>query len=104
MDILSFRGSLQGEDKARWNVIIDGLIKPTCDGAALEGARDVRVRQAVDERRIQCLGQADRCRIMSLHATRPLRSGLANVNRLEFAVTVVPIRDAKVYVTKRDYR
>lgn len=71
--LISGHGDSYFEGLGKWNVIVDGLIKPTCDGtlplrtladavrqarsAATEEPGDKRVREKVDALRMQCLGR-----------------------------------------------
>lgn len=71
-ELIKGHGDIYHEGIAKWHVIVDGLVKPTCDGAlplrklsdavkeahlaALQGAGEVR--QTVDGLRLQCLGRA----------------------------------------------
>lgn len=71
-ELISGHGDTYQEGMSKWNVIIDGLVKPTCDGAlplrllsdavreahqaALLGTGDVR--QAVHGLRTRCLESA----------------------------------------------
>jgi hypothetical protein len=73
-ELISGHGDAYQNGLAKWNVIVDGLIKPTCDGtlplvtlgdavrearmAALEGAGDEGVRKAVELMRSRCLQRA----------------------------------------------
>lgn len=71
--LISGHGDPYFEGIGKWNVIVDGLVKPTCDGAlpmrtlaeavreaeavAAGEAGDKRVREKVEALRMQCIGR-----------------------------------------------